>query len=217
MLPMMLVISYNLKDFKDPEYSDFKFFSAVREVWINKDIRSIFASNFLLNFFFAWMVIYTPLYLNKYVGFSWLTIGAIFTIMLVPFIFIQVPAGELADKKYGEKEMLSIGFIVMAISTALIPLIGGASFWIWAILLFSTRIGAALVQVMCDTYFFKKIGEKNIDMITMYRLMSPLAYVAGPLVAIVFLLHFKIEYLFFLLGFLMLFGLRYTLALRDTK
>ncbi len=217
MIPTTLLVSYNLKGFKDPEYSNLKFLATVRDVRANKDIRSIFASSFLLNFFFAWMVIYTPLYLNKYIGFSWVTIGAMFTIMLVPFVFIQVPAGELADKKYGEKEMLSIGFVIMAISCALIPLVGGKSFLIWAILLCMTRIGAALVQVMSDTYFFKKIGEKNVDIITMYRLMSLVAYGVAPLVAIVFLWYFKIQYIFFALGFLMLFGLRYSVAIIDTK
>ncbi len=217
MIPTMFMISYNLKNFKDPEYSEIRFLGTIREVWNNKNIKCIFATNFLLQFFFAWMMIYTPLYLNKYVGFNWITIGTIFTIMLLPFVFIQVPAGELADKKYGEKEMLSIGFIIMTISTALIPLISNKSFLIWAILLFLTRIGAAIVQLMSDTYFFKSIGEKNINVITMYRFMSPLAYAIAPLLAILFLLYFNIGYIFFLLGFLMLFGLRYSLAIRDTK
>jgi len=217
MIPTTLLVSYNLKNFKDPEYSDLKFFATAREVSASKNLRSVFACSFLLNFFFAWMVIYTPLYLNKYVGFSWVTIGLMFTIMLIPFVLVQVPAGELADRKYGEKEMLSVGFVVMAIATALIPLVGDGNFWIWAVLLFVGRTGAAIVQVMSDTYFFKNIGEKNVDVIMMYRLMSLLAYGAAPLVAIVFLWYFKIEYLFFVLGFLMLFGLRYSVAIRDTK
>ena len=65
MIPTTLLVSYNLKNFKDPEYSDLKFFATVRDVRANKYIRSIFASSFLLNFFFAWMVIYSPLYLKN--------------------------------------------------------------------------------------------------------------------------------------------------------
>lgn len=217
MIPTMFLISYNLKDFKDPKYDEINFLNTIKEVRADRNIKSIFAVNFLLQFFFAWMMIYTPLYLNKYIGFSWLSIGTMFTIMLLPFVFIQVPAGELADKKYGEKEILSTGFIIMAISTAIIPLVGDMNFLIWALLLFMTRIGAAMVQVMSDTYFFKNIGEKNINVITMYRFMSPLAYAIAPLVAIAFLLYFRIGYLFFMLGFLMLFGLRYSLAIKDTK
>ena len=217
MIPTMLIVSYNLKGFKDPEYSELKLKGTVREIWNNKNIRSIFVSNFLLQFFFAWMMIYTPIYLNKYIGFDWVSIGIIFTFMLAPFVFIQAPAGELADRKFGEKEILSAGFIVMAISTALISIVNNKSFLIWVILLFLTRIGAAMVQVMSDTYFFKSIGEKNINIITMYRFMAPLAYAIAPIVAIIFLMYFKIGYIFFALGFLMLFGLRYSLAIVDTK
>jgi len=217
MIPTMFIISYNLKGFKDPEYSELKLRGTIHEICDNKNIRSIFASNFLLQFFFAWMMIYMPIYLNKYIGFDWFTIGIIFTIMLAPFVFIQAPAGELADRKFGEKEILSAGFIMMAISTVLISLVNNKSFWVWVILLFCTRIGAAMVQVMSDTYFFKSIGEKNINIITMYRFMAPLAYAVAPIIAIVFLIYFKIGYIFFVLGFLMLFGLRYSLAIVDTK
>lgn len=217
MIPATLLISYNLKGFKDPEYEDLKFFKTIRSVWQNRNMRCIFAASFLLSFFFAWMTIYTPIYLNRYVGFSWVQIGLIFTIMLLPFIFIQAPAGAFADKKYGEKEMLSIGFVIMAISAALIPFIGGKNFWVWALLLFATRIGASIVQVMTDTYFFKNIGEKNVSTITLYRFMFPLAYVVAPLIAVLFLLYFSISSIFFALGFLMLFGLRYSVAIQDTK
>ena len=33
-----------------------------------------------------------------------MTIGAMFTIMLVPFVFIQIPAGELADRNTAKKK-----------------------------------------------------------------------------------------------------------------
>ncbi len=217
MIPTTLMIITNLKGFKDAEYKTVSFVATIREIWSTKDIRNIFATNFLLQFFFAWMAIYTPIYLNKYVGFDWVTIGLIFTIMLAPFVFIEMPAGELADKKYGEKELLSIGFVVMAIATAFIPLVDGANFWIWALLLFMTRVGAAIVQVMSDVYFFKKTSDADVHLISMYRLMAPLAYAAAPVAAFAFLAFFKIEYLFFALGFLMLFGLTFSISIKDTK
>jgi MFS family permease len=217
MIPTLFIIVYNLRKFADPIYDEIKISTASRDVWRNKDIKGIFALNFLLQFFFAVMVIYTPIYLNKYIGFDWTTIGIMFTIMLIPFVILQVPAGELADKRYGEKEMLSLSFIIMAISTALIPMIGGKTFLIWTILLFTTRVGASIAQVMCDTYLFKKVTDKDAGIINLYRTMSPLANIFGPIVAIVCLYYFSFSGLFFLLGFLMLFGLRYSVALTDTK
>jgi MFS family permease len=77
--------------------------------------------------------------------------------MLLPFVFVQFPLGRLADKKWGEKEILSLGFIIVAIATGLISFISGGSMILWMTILFITRIGAATIEIMCDTYFFKKV------------------------------------------------------------
>ncbi|MFA6341042.1 MAG: MFS transporter [Candidatus Paceibacterota bacterium] len=217
MIPIILLISSKLKGFVDAEYKDFNFIKTLKEVWKKKDIECILASNFLLQFFFACMVIYMPIYLNRYIGFDWKTIGIIFTIMLLPFVLIQIPLGRLADKRLGEKEMLNIGFLIMAISTVVIPFIDGKNFWVWAIVLFMTRVGAATVQVMNDVYFFKNVSEKNVNLISLYRAMASLAYVIAPLVVIVWLIYMPLSSLFLFLGFLMLFGLYYGLAIHDTK
>jgi MFS family permease len=217
MIPILLMISYNLRDFKDQEYRELKLLSTIKEIWKKKDIRCILVSNFLLSFFFAWMVIYTPIYLFKYVGFNWQEIGLIFTMMLLPFVLIQIPLGKLADKYLGEKEMLTIGFLIMAISTAFIPFISGKDFWVWAILLLITRIGAAIVEIMSETYFFKKISDKNVNLISVFRSMSSFAYIISPIIATIFFCFLPFKYIFFVLAFLILFGLRYSLAIKDTR
>jgi len=126
------------------------------------------------------MVVYTPLYLTKYVGFSWAEIGVIFTIMLLPFVIFEIPVGRLADKKYGEKEFLTVGFIIMGIFTMAIGFVTVKNFWLWAAILFATRIGASFVEITCDTYFFKKVDQGKTDVIGFYRLTRPLSYVAAP-------------------------------------
>ena len=65
------------------------------------------------------MVIYTPIYLHEHIGLPWSDIGIIFTIMLLPFVLFEFPAGKLADGKWGEKEPPIIGIILIAVSTAL--------------------------------------------------------------------------------------------------
>ncbi|MBU6370937.1 MAG: MFS transporter [Patescibacteria group bacterium] len=217
MIPTIFLVIYNFRSFKDPVYTDVRLGDAANEVEGDVNLRSIAAVSFLLNIFFASMIIYTPIYLHTYVGFSWADIGVMFTIMLIPFVLVQLPAGELADLVFGEKELLALGFAVMAVSTVLIPFIHGRQLVLWAAILFVTRIGAAIVQAMADTYFFKHVGEKNVGAITVYRLMPPVAYVLGPLLAIVFLLIFPMRNLFFLVAFLMLFGIGYSVSLRDTR
>jgi MFS family permease len=176
-------------------------------------------ANFLLFFFYSWMTIYTPLYLHKNMGFSWTEIGIIFSIMLLPFVFIQFPLGRLADKKWGEKEILSVGFIVIAIATGLISFINGHSMVLWAIILFITRLGAATIEIMCDTYFFKKVDSLDTNIISFFRMVGPIAYIFGPLLATILFtfFDFKIQYLFLILGLIMLFGLKFSLSIKDTK
>lgn len=176
----------------------------------------ILASNFLLQFFYAWMVIYTPIYLHTYIGFDWQAIGIIFTIMLFPFAILEAPLGQLADERFGEKEMLTAGFIITAITTALLAFIPNADFWLWAAGLLATRIGASAIEIMNETYFFKKNGENHPDILSLFRMTRPMAYIIAPLIATFLLQFLSYQYLFIVLGGIMLLGLRYSLTLRDT-
>jgi len=75
-------------------------------------------------------------------GFGWENIGLIFTIMLVPFVLVDFPLGRLSDK-IGEKKLLITGFLITILFTLIIPFISAPLVWIWAIILFGTRLGAA--------------------------------------------------------------------------
>lgn len=217
MLPAILVATLHFKTFKDPKYHEFKWREALREIVRNKNIRAIFTVNFLLQFFYSWMIIYTPVYLNTHMGFSWNEIGVIFSIMLLPFVFLEIPLGEIADKRLGEKEMLIGGFFVLALSTFSLSFIGSDTIIVWIVLLFFTRIGAAAVEIMSETYFFKKINGSDTNTLSSFRHTRPLAFVLGPFTASVFLTFFDIQYLFLALGILMLAGIYYALLIEDTK
>ncbi len=216
MIPIIFILFWEMKDFKDPEYKEFDILNTAKEILGMKDVQFITASFFLLQFFYAWMTIYMPIYMNINMGFDWLTIGKIFTVMLLPFVILEPPLGWIADKVLGEKEILTAGFIIIAFSTAFIPFISNKNFWVWAIVLFITRVGSSMVEVMTDTYFFKKIGDKDANIISLYRSMIPLTYIIAPLVATLFLAYFNFQYLFFALAFIMLFGIRYSLSIKDT-
>jgi MFS family permease len=217
MVAIIFMAFYNLDKFKDESYKEFKPISTLKEVWKKKDIKCILISNFLLQFFYAWMVIYTPIYLIRYVGFDWQTLGMVFTIMLLPFVFIEIPLGRIADKYIGEKEMLNVGFLITIFSVALIPFVSGKDFWVWAILLFTTRIGAAMIEIMTETYFFKKISDKNVNLISIFRSMSTIAYIITPIIVTISLVFLPFSYTFFVLAVVMIFGLKYSLAIKDTR
>ena len=183
----------------------------------NKDLYNIFVSQFLLQLFYAFMIVYTPIYLSKYIGFSWEEIGLIFTIMLLPFVLFEVPIGELSDDKYGEKEFLTIGFIIMGLSTLFMSFLTVKIFWVWAAILFITRIGASFVEVSTESYFFKKVDPKKTDVISFFRITRPLSFMLAPILATIVLQFIPFQYMFIVIGSIMIVGSHYSLALRDTK
>lgn len=216
-IPGLLIFSGRLEQFKDPLYRAVHFKQTLFSVWRNKDLRCIFGISFLLQFFFTLMVIYTPLYLHEYLGFAWSELGPIFSIMLVPFLLFEGPLGWVADKILGEKELLVAGFIVCSLATGAMYFFTAPSFALWAVLLFMTRVGAAMVEVMTETYFFKKVDGSDASIVGLNRTVRPFAGVAGPLLATGFLVFVPLPILFLALGFLMLLGIPLALALKDTR
>src|SRR3989338_7120911 len=190
----------SFRGFKDPSYESIPLYRTILKVLRNRDIFGIFSANFILRFFYSWMIIYTPLYLHNHLGFSWSEIGPMFTIMLVPFVLLEIPAGRLADSRYGEKEIMSLGFIIAAVSTAALSFIAVKSFWLWASLLFLTRVGASLIEITTESYFFKHICSSNSNTLSFFRMTAPLALIFGPLSATAFLFFFDFKNLFLVLG-----------------
>jgi len=206
-----------LRDFKDPKYIKVPILKTIKAFIKNKSLSKIYLINLVLKFFFAWMVIYTPIYLHEYLGFNWENIGFIFTIMLIPYVIVDYPLGRLSDK-IGEKKLLIAGFLITIIFTLMIPLVSLPIVWLWALILFGTRIGASIIEVMAESYFFKEVSERNSDEISFFRNTYPLSFVIAPLVAIPVLLFIpSFKYIFFVLATITLFGLLIALRLKDIK
>lgn len=216
-IPSLFIFALRLDHFRDPLYRKIHFRDSMWVVWQRKDLRNIFICAFLLPFFFTIMVIYTPLYLHEYIGFEWKELGVIFSVMLVPFLLLEAPLGRIADKYVGEKEFLVAGFIIMSVATVLLSFVTVKSFVLFALLLFMTRVGAAMVEIMTDTYFFKKVDGKDAEVVGLLRTQRHFAGFAAPLFAGVVLYYVPIQYIFIILGVVMLLGIPASLALRDTR
>lgn len=215
LIPTFFILLRYLNKFKDPEYKELKIKETVRAVLQQKDMYSIFAINSLLRFFYAWMVIYAPIYLVKHIGFTISETAFIIGIALVAFVIFEAPLGYVADKYLKEKYFLILGFIIMAITTASLSFIIEPNFWLWAGILFLTRTGASLVEVMSESYFFKKIDSSDINVMGFYRMLRPFVYTAAPLFASLLLLVIDIKFLFLVLGAFLLYGIRYSMVLDD--
>lgn len=216
MIPLYLIIR-KFKNVDEAKMHHISIEKTLSEYVKSSDLYNSFVTHTLLQLFYGFMVIYTPLYLEKYIGFSWSEIGVIFTIMLIPFVIFELPVGELADDKYGEKEFMTIGFVIMGFFTLIISFITVKSFWLWATVLFITRIGASLVEISTESFFFKKVDKTRTDVISLFRVSRPLALVMAPTVATVVLGFIPFQYIFIVIGSIMIVGTHYSLSLRDTK
>ncbi len=181
-----------------------------------KDIQRIFTISISLEFFFAIMVIYTPLYLLNN-GFSWNQIGIIFTVMLIPLVLVQYPVGILADTRLGEKELLFASFILIAFSSIAFYFFGNTSMAIVMIILLISRIGAALVSILRLSYFYKRIDKTDVDMIALFQTARPIAYIIAPALVGILLIYFQINSVFILIAFIALLTLYPVYKLSDNK
>lgn len=144
--------------------------------------------SFALYFFYAVMIIYLPLYLLEE-GFTWPEIGTMFTVMLLPFLFVEYPLGYLADKKRNERTALLGALGIGIVTTIGMALLTGQSLMVWTLLLFVSRIGIAGLEVLKDTYFYRHVRAAEVDIIALFRTSLPLASivatgVAGGLLAV---------------------------------
>lgn len=183
----------------------------------NKDLRGIFFAAISLNLFFSGAVLYVPLYLHQTLGMDWSQLGWIFSFMLLPFILFEIPAGIAADKYIGEKELLLLGIFILILSLVLFSSLKTTSAIIWAAALFFSRTGAALIEAMRDSYFFKKISDRDVGFINIFRMTGPIGYILGAGSAAIIIAFLPINYVFLAFAFIMLPALYFAASIHDTK
>lgn len=188
----------------------------IRKVWKRKNILRIFYISIALEIFFALLVIYTPMYLLD-LGYGWDDIGIMFSVMLVPFVLLQIPVGFLADKKWGEKEMIIISLTMMALATILLFTTDHASVAVWAGILFLTRLGAAALEILRDSYFYKRIDGYDVDMIDFYKATLPVGYIVANVLAFVCLLIFPLKAVFLIVVVVVASALIPAFGIKDNK
>lgn len=217
-LAMLVVFTWGQK-LKEPRYEKAPILPGLAAFFRHPNLTGAFVGNFALQFFYSWMIVYTPIYLIESIGLSWTQVGIIFTIMLIPFVIFEVPLGRIADRWLGEKELMIGGIILMTISTASLAFVTSEALWVWMALLFATRVGASALQVASESHFFKHVTEENVSAIGIFRQTGPLAFMAGSFIATLLLSFTNIAFsaLFVILGLLLLAAIPYIARMRDTK
>jgi MFS family permease len=216
-LILLLITATNFfENTKKADRDESDVIQSIKSLFFENDLRSVIVSHFILNIFYSWMVIYLPLLLIKEIGFEWDKIGILFTIMLLPFLLFELPAGILADRKIGEKEILITGIIITSVATMFIPFIKSGTFLIWALILFGTRVGASLFEIASESYFFKHVKENDTGTISLFRTLRPISFVVTPIIALPIIYFFSYQASFYFLSIITLCGL-FFIPKVDTK
>lgn len=216
-LVFIAIVLARFRQFYDPTYNLIKIKSLFSGVFANININTVLTTQFLLQFFYTWAIIYFPLYLATTIGFSWETIGQIIAVGLFAFVIFEYPIGIIADRHIGEKEMMALGFVVLALCAASMTFFVGATIISWMVLMFISRFGASLVEVTTESYFFKQVTGNDTNLISLFRLMRPLANLLGAIMGSISLIFLPINYIFIVLALVMVSGAFITQRLTDTK
>ena len=217
LLPILIIIFTYFKDFSDPQYDEIDLFHAIRTFWEKLNIRNVFLVHFSLQMFFVAMVIYTPLYLTQNIGLSWAEFGIIMFFAQLAYVIFEYPIGIIADTYIGEKEMMAFGLLILIISTSWMSFVTESDVFTWAVIMFTTRVGASFVEATTESYFFKQTKSSDAQIISFFRLTRPLSYVAGALIASFALLYLPFNFIFLVFAAVMIPAMFFTMNIVDSK
>ncbi|MBU1778183.1 MFS transporter, partial [Patescibacteria group bacterium] len=187
-----------------------------KKILKRKNVIKIYCISLILEFFYFIMTVYMPIYLRSQ-GMDWKEIGIVFSFMLIPFVLLQYPTGFIADKKIGEKELIIASFLIMASATFSLYFIYSINIYVWAIILFITRIGASMLDVLRDSYFYKRIDGSDVDIIDFFKTSRPVGFIIASAISSILILFFPLKSVFILMAFIALSGLIPAFYLVDDK
>jgi MFS family permease len=205
------------RGFADPIYHHIEFKPLLKKCWGSRPIKLVLSIHFLLQIFFTWTVVYFPLYLFDQIGLSWSSISAIIAAGLLAYVLCEYPIGILADDYIGEKIMMALGFLILALSVSTISFMTTTALIPWMVLMFISRVGASLAEVTTESYFFKKVDGSDANLMSVFRLTRPLAVLAGSLLGSLCLFIMPFNLAFIVLGFVMVLGMILTFGIEDTR
>jgi predicted MFS family arabinose efflux permease len=218
LLIFYFIIVFNEKRVsKHVEFDKLKIKETIIDFWKDLNLRGIYITSFFLNLFYSMVVVYMPIYLHNTIGFSWATLGIIFSIMLIPFVLVEIPAGIIADKYIGEKEMMFTGFAILTACLALFFVVQSSSPFVWGALLFFSRVGAALVEAMRESRFFKIVDAEHVSHINFLRTSYPLGYLVGSGLGSLLLSFYDVRFLFLFLAIVFLYSFYFVYIIKDSK
>lgn len=219
LVPFIFLVKKYLDHVKEPAYKNIDMFQALRIVNKNKNLKGVLVAALMMECFYGVMIIYSPIYLQA-IGIPLsVYMTSILPFALIPLVVLPYELGFLADKKYGEKEILIGGLLVLALTAFLCVIIKSTNPLVWTMLFVFSRVGAACVETMAFAYYFKKINIEDSSLTALFSNTRMLSSVLVGLVGILLspLLATQPELIFIVLGCAILWSVSYVLPIQDTR
>ncbi len=219
LVPFLFFLHKYLSHIKDPAYHSTDMLQSLSLAWKNKNLRAALIASLLVNCFYGVMIIYSPLYLGT-IGISLTTyLTYILPLALIPLVVLPYELGYLADSRFGEKELMIGGLLILAITVFLCVIVTSSNPLTWVFIFIASRIGAACVETMAFTYYFKKIGPEDASLTALFTgtqvmgtvIVGTVGFAIAPLVVE------RPQLIFVILGCALLVSVYYILPMRDTR
>jgi MFS family permease len=219
LVPYLYFLHKYLHHIKDPAYHEINLLEAARKALKNKNLRAALIGNYVVQLFYAVMVIYSPLYLTS-IGVPLTSyLGIILPLALLPLVLLPYELGYLADKKFGEKEMLIIGMLILVVASFLCVIVQTNDIRIWAMILIFSRVGASLVETMAFSYYFKKVDVEDPSLTALFINTHGMAVLTVGTVGFLIspFLGERPQLMFVVLGCAIVWSIAYVLPMKDTR
>jgi MFS family permease len=168
----------------------------------DKDERAVALSNLLLQIFYRVVSLYAPLYLHTTLGIPWSTLGWMLAVSFIPLALFEYPAGWLADTKFGDRILLAAGYVIAGISLASLALVHqGTSELMILLVLVGIYAGAAFIESMTESHFFRRVSAADAEAVSIFRMMRPLGALVAPIIGTILLSAASYGQLFIISGF----------------
>lgn len=149
----------------------------------DKNLRKTYINNAGLGFIYSiWD--YLPLLMTG-IGATLPVIGMTKTLMGVPQAIFEYPLGQMADKETGERKLFIIGYALAFGFTALLGLT--ANLHLFIAFFFFAATGTSFLEMTRDSYFYRQMSEREVELISVYRTSDTLPYLVGQGLAVIFL------------------------------
>ena len=219
LVPFLFFLHKYLKHIKEPAYHRIDMTEALQRAWNNKDLRAALIADLVLECFYSVMIIYSPIYLSTLGIPLTTTLTVIIPLALIPLVVLPYELGFLADKRFGEKELMVVGLLLLAATTFMCVTVTSRDPLVWVAIFLVSRIGASCVETMAFTYYFKKVGPEDASLTALFSNNRSIATIFVGLTGI-FISPFIVDrpqLMFVILGCTIVMSVFYVLPMRDTR